>query len=79
MGVGVVATLQAKKYSKRPEFRAHKIEVETFDHGLVSFKWDGTGLLFEIDDLIDLTRILQISRGKLKEVKEVTNYNVWTQ
>ena len=79
MGVAVVATIQAKKYVNKNRYRVHKVDVALLKPGCVTLDWDGGALLFELDELVDLVRILQISAGAEAEIEKVTNYNVWTQ
>ena len=71
--------LQSKRWSERPLAKDHKIKVSLEKYNLAVFEWEGTTLLFDLDDLADLVRILQIADGRVQEVTEVTNYNVWTQ
>jgi hypothetical protein len=69
--------IQSKRYKKFPMARDHKIKVTLEEYQLVRLSWEGTEILLELDDLVDLTRILQIADGKREEVKEVTSYSIW--
>ncbi len=79
MGVAVVATIQAKRYVNKSRYIAHKVDVALLKPGCVTLDWDGGALLFDLDELVDLVRILQISAGAEREIAKVTNYNVWTK